>query len=214
MSEPTEKDQFEDVTIERVEAGESGWDIGFDGRGLLCPKYEGGEPKIGSTLRIYGKGFGYRFRGLFIDGVKVFYRTEAEDAEHHEIQMYGADAAEWLKRWDEGRSVWSIEMGGLGPGYEQCIQIVAAEVVRFLLKANPHNQDLIDNWKEKWSGEIDKALWADKRINDLGLSGAQAGAGKNLGSRMYMDGPRKVMAEPSIKDRHIQVQRALPSLAA
>ena len=29
------------------------------------------------------------------------------------------DAAEQLRRWDAGDSIWTVEMGGLGPGYEQ-----------------------------------------------------------------------------------------------
>lgn len=213
MNYPSD-DQFEDGAIATVVATDSGWNITkADGWSLSIPKYDG-EPKAGSTIRVYGKGIGFRFRGVFIDGVKVFYRTTAEDGEQAEIESYGADAADWLKRWDEGRSVWSIEMGGLGPGYEQCIQIVAAEVVRFLLAEQPHAQDLIDNWKDKWSGAIDKALFANDGINALGLSGAQAGAGKNLGSRLYMEGPRKIMNTPEIKDRHIQVRRVFPHIGA
>lgn len=33
------------------------------------------------------------------------------------------DHADLLKRWDAGDPIWSIEMGGLGPSHEQCIQI-------------------------------------------------------------------------------------------
>jgi len=205
--------EFQDHTITEVTPGDNGYHLGLKGFGLWCPYFEGPAPSVGDTLRVYSKGFGHAFRGLFINGRKVFYRTEAEDEDYRENEMYGADAADWLKRWDEGRSVWSVEMGGIGPGYEQCIQIVAAEVVRFLLKANPHSQDLIDNYKDRWSDEIDKALFADKRIDALGLSGAQAGAGKQLGARLYMDGPRKIMNTPEIKDRKIQVSRTFPVLA-
>jgi hypothetical protein len=58
--------------------------------------------------------------------------------------LFGADAAEWLRRWDEGRSVWSIEMGGLGPGYEQCIHVTAAEILRYML----HEQVDTSAWGE------------------------------------------------------------------
>src|SRR5271166_5092790 len=40
------------------------------------------------------------------------------------------DAKEQLRRWDNGDSIWSIEMGGFGPGYEQALQICAIEIVR------------------------------------------------------------------------------------
>lgn len=207
-------DQFRDEIITSVRPVEGGgWELGQDHTCLFCPKYEG-EPKVGDTLRIYGKGFGFSFRGLYVNGVKVFYRTEEEDTEHHEIQMYGADAADWLKRWDDGRSVWSIEMGGLGPGYEQCIQIVAAETLRFLLKEKPDAQDVIDHWKDKWADIIEKALLADERLTGLGLSGAQAGAGTYLGTRLYLEGPRKIMQTPELKDRKIQVSRTFPQIGS
>ena len=48
-------------------------------------------------------------------------------------KFYGKDAVEWLRRWDAGEGVWSIEMGGIGPGYEQCIQITAAEILRYMI---------------------------------------------------------------------------------
>lgn len=208
MTYPKDDLEFEEKSVSEVGNGSITFD---DGVSLGCDS--SAEPKVGMTARLYGRGLGYPVRGLFLNGREVFYRTKADWAEHDEIQRYGADAADWLKRWDEGKSVWSIEMGGLGPGYEQCIQIVTAEVVRFLVKEQPHGQDLIGNWKDKWSGEIDKALWANKGINDLGLSGAQADAGKNLGTRLYMEGPRKIMNTPEIKDRHIQVSRSFPVLA-
>lgn len=216
MTYPTDKDFYE-YKIEKVDGNkEAGWTAGTDdGTGFFIPSESPIEPKAGMTVRFYGKGFGYRFRGMFLDGAKVFYRTEAEDDEHDEIQRYGADAADWLARWDAGKGVWSIEMGGLGPGYEQCIQIVAAEVLRHLIanKVDCTTQYEGDAWKAL-SSEIDKSLWANEAINALGLSGAQAGAAKSLATKLYKDGPRGVMNTPEIKDRHIQVSKNFPSLAA
>ena len=40
-------------------------------------------PQVGGTARQYGRGG--RVRGLFIDGVKIWYRTKAEEKEHGEI---------------------------------------------------------------------------------------------------------------------------------
>jgi len=82
--------QFKDYTISRVEgaaaAGEAqpgGWFITVEeGFGCYCPWVEGIEPKVGSTLRQHGRGFGFPFRSIFIDGQCVFYKTEVEqDAE-------------------------------------------------------------------------------------------------------------------------------------
>lgn len=135
--------------------------------------------------------------------------------DEEEIQLYGADAADWLARWDAGKGIWSIEMGGLGPGYEQCIQITAAEVLRYLIdnKVDCASQYEGDAWKAL-SSAIDKSLWANPKINDLGLSGAQAGAAKSLGTMLYKLGPRGMMNDERVKDRHIQVQRTFPGMAA
>ena len=38
----------------------------------------------GSKIRLYGRGLDSPIRGLFVDGIKCFYRTEAEDAAHRE----------------------------------------------------------------------------------------------------------------------------------
>jgi hypothetical protein len=146
-------------------------------------------------------------RGLFIDGEKIWYRTEAEQREHAEIESYGKDAEDWLARWDAGRSVWSIEMGGMGPGYEQCIQIVAAEVLRWLLLAKPTEES---KWWE-YGGMMEKAV--QPKVDHLGLSGAQWGAGVNLAGHLYRKGPRGVMTDPEVKDRKIQVQKNFPQAA-
>lgn len=215
-SYPTDS-EFYELTLTKIDGDkESGWSVTTsDGTGFFVPADSPVAPVSGMIARLYGKGFGYRFRGMYLDGDKVFYRTEAEDAEHHEIQTYGADAADWLARWDAGKGVWSIEMGGLGPGYEQCIHITAAEVLRYLIanKVDCATQYEGDAWKELRSA-IDKSLWANEQITALGLSGAQAGAAMSLATKLYKDGPRKIMNEPSIKDRHIQVSKHFPGVVA
>jgi hypothetical protein len=122
-------------------------------------------------------------------------------------ELYGKDCSEWLRRWDEGKTVWSIEMGGLGPGYEQAIQITTAEVVRHLIE----KQYDFDKWKE--DGLSDK-IWewgmTNPIIKDLGLSGAQWGAAVNLAAMIYKQGPVAVMQDERVKDRHIQVSKVFP----
>lgn len=119
---PSNDEQFEEATISSVSKESEGWSFGrSDGWSFYVGKDSPVAPEVGMTARFYGKGIGYIVRGLFLDGVKVFYRTEAEQAGHHLVSTYGKDAQEWLSRWDEGRSVWSISMGGFGPGYEQAL---------------------------------------------------------------------------------------------
>lgn len=45
-------------------------------------------------------------------------------------------AAEALAAWDEGKIVTTVELGGLGPGYEQAIQVCAFEMIRDTLAAH------------------------------------------------------------------------------
>jgi hypothetical protein len=124
--------------------------------------------------------------------------------------FYGADATDWLKRWDEGRIVHTIEMGGLGPGYEQCIHVTCAEILRVMLAekydsskwAKAH--DDLATWR-KDRDDIDAKVMALPLIKDLGLSGAQWGAALNVASHLYMHGPAKMLSDERVKDRHIQV---------
>ena len=205
--------QFEDTTIAKVRDGGNGWTIErADGWSFYVPSPAPVTPAPGMTARFYGKGVGSGVRGLYIDGQKIYYRTEAEDREHHEIATYGADAAEWLKRWDDGQSVWSIEMGGLGPGYEQAIQITTAEILRHLIERQ-YDATAWRSSESTWSRdrkEIDTAGFANKRISALGLSGAQWGSARHLAISIYMRGPRDVMTDKGLTDRRIQVQRTFP----
>lgn len=210
---PENDTQFEDSTITKVDGDrEHGWGITKqDGWGIGVPKDAPFAPEVGMTIRLYGKGIGAAVRGMFINGAKVFYRTEAEDEDYREIELYGADASDWLKRWDSGRSVWTIEMGGLGPGYEQCIHITCAEILRVMLDRNFDHARWSDRdaWKVDRE-DIDKAVMALPLIDKLGLSGAQWGAAISVASHLYMHGPRSVMNDDRVKDRKIQVSRTFP----
>src|SRR5581483_2130454 len=120
---PTDDDDFREHVITHVEQGKSGYDITCDdGWSIFCGEGNKVVPEVGQIARLYGSS-GHSVRGLFVGGQRCWYRTEAEDEEYRETQLYGTNAADWLARWDAGRAVWSIEMGGLGPGYEQCIHI-------------------------------------------------------------------------------------------
>lgn len=209
---PQNDDQFEETTISKVGKSGDGWSIQRDdGWSFFVPGISPIEPKEGMSVRFYGKGIGYSVRGLFLDGNEVFYRTAAQEKEHREIESYGADATEWLKRWDEGKIVWSISMGGLGPGYEQAIQITVAEILRHLLGRNYDAAAWVDF--EKWQldkKEIEAAVFANTKIEALGLSGAQWVAAMNLALQLYRRGPRAIMVDEQVKDRHIQVSRTFP----
>lgn len=204
--------QFSDVKIAEVTAEPKGCSVKFDdGWSFYVPGEPGIEPKVGMTARLYGKGTGYRVRGLALDGQTVFYRSHAEDEAHHEQQLYGATIQDWLDRWDAGRTVWSISMGGLGPGYEQAIQVTVVEIIRHMLAADY----VAESWddQEAWKADLSKIeAWShgDETIKELGLSGAMWGAAINLACMLYRHGPIVVMTDKRVKDRHIQVSKKFP----
>lgn len=190
--------EFEDSIITAVEGSASkGWSITKrkrDGWSFWVPTDSPVEPSVGMAVRMYGKGIGAIVRGLFLDGQCVFYRTEAEQKEHFAIEAYGKDATDLLARWDAGRGVWSVQMGGFGPGYEQALQIAAFEVLRYLLGG----------------GSLDTADSILPSIDYLGLSGAQWGAARGLAKAFHDNGPRWVH-ETYPAERHIQVSANFPS---
>lgn len=96
-------------------------------------------------------------------------------------------------------------MGGLGPGYEQCIQIMAAEFLRAMLADKP-------NFDGDWT-EFRKKLDALPCVERLGVSGAQYGAAVGLAAQIYRRGPRACFTDKAVKDRLIQVSRSFPVLA-
>jgi hypothetical protein len=210
--------QFEDLVITKVREEKSGWSITrADGWSFFIKASSPVEPKVGMNARFYGDGIGRPVRGVYLDGEKVFYRTAAEDKAHQDRELYGKNSEEWLARWDAGRSVWSIEMGGLGPGYEQCIQITVAEILRHLLatKYNAKAWTALPKaeaeaaWKRDRDA-IEKYGFANETVKALGLSGNQWGAALNIALRFYRVGPIAVMADERVKERHIQVSKFFP----
>jgi hypothetical protein len=119
------------------------------------------------------------------------------------------DAREQLRRWDAGKAIWSIEMGGMGPGYEQAIQILAIEIVR----------DWIDKPLREPANSFDFADATVKRIDQKqpdgtfacgGFSGAQVVAAANLAYQWLKRGPAACHKDQAVKDRLIQVSKFWP----
>lgn len=119
---------------------------------------------------------------------------------------------EALIQWNSGSPVWSVEMGGLGPGYEQCIQIGVFEMLRRViddgweeeLKNTPKGQPISADAKDF----LDDALHKVSREHHLGLSSAQAGAIKNLTMNFVWMGYDKALDSIPM-DRKIQVSNAM-----
>ena len=76
---PKNDSQFEIRKIIEVVTDVEGWEITFDDKWslFLFNKYKI-IPNIGDSVRLYSKGIGHTVRGLFINGKKVYYRTEKQ----------------------------------------------------------------------------------------------------------------------------------------
>lgn len=114
-------------------------------------------------------------------------------------------AKEALENWDKGEPVFTVELGGLGPGYEQCIHIAIFEVIRKAI-GTQYPKDL-------WPPVLDGFLHEVDRKFNLGLSGAQAGTIKGFALNALTEGWRSTLGEVP-KDRHIQVSKHWPQLEA
>lgn len=127
--------------------------------------------------------------------------------------LYPKTAADALARWDSGQPIFTVEMGGLGPGYEQCIHIICFNLIRAFKDAPRELFDDSDASRKQIGKAMDEHLWADPEISKLGLSGAQAGAGKALAYRAIRDGWRAMLesAKADIPDRLIQVSKGFPT---
>lgn len=202
---------FEDVTISTVSAEASGWSITrSDGWSFGIAKDSPVEPKVGMAIRFYGQGIGYRVRGILLDGQTVFYRTAAQDKQDDLEQRYGKDSADLLARWDAGQGVWSVEMGGIGPGYEQAIQVAAFEMLRRFVVVGADAELWADT--DVWTAvRADISDHVTPIVEPLGLSGAQWGAALSLAAAFYRQGPIAALTGAP-KDRTLQVSKSFPSL--
>ena len=127
-----------------------------------------------------------------------------------EEYLYPKECSEALRKWDIGQPLFTVEMGGLGPGYEQCIHVMCFEIIRdWLGTPLPDFSEKTEVIRKAWSD------WGDASITRVdaklgGVSGAQAGAAKSLAYRALRDGWRKcILSAP--KDRLIQVSKNFPS---
>lgn len=126
-----------------------------------------------------------------------------------------SDVAQLLAAWDSGRTIWSIELGGLGPGYEQAIQIAAVEFAR-AGKDLPNMKNDDRDSTERFTACCEAKL---KEIDEkiLGLSGAQFGAARWLAWQWCFNGGPKALQdrlrEKGEDDRAIQVSKAWPQAA-
>lgn len=210
---PENDEMFRDETLTEVKPSGEGYEITDSEGWTLFVRSPELKPAVGMKARFYGRGIGYPVRGLFLDGHAIFYETEDQQEQRLIVERYGASAQELLDRWDAGKIVWTIVMGGISPGYEQALQITAFEMIRALLKQDPIDWEALQDDREATRALYDKISAEVTPIVDakLGLSGAQFGAAWNMATVFVRHGPVKAMSMVE-KDRHQQQSRRYPTL--
>ena len=120
-------------------------------------------------------------------------------------------AKEAIASWDAGNTIWSIEMGGLGPGYEQAIQVCAIEILRDAI-AKEEKRDTALSIEEFKQLRYETVSRIDDSIG--GATGAMVGAATNIAWRAYNDGwsgmLQKAREQGIEDDRFIQVSKRFP----
>ena len=128
---------------------------------------------------------------------------------------------EALAAWDAGKEVQTVEMGGLGDGYEMAIQCLAFEMMRAirddpaLRRMNdetPDDGEFPQAFKDRLDAiatEMDARNPETGRYALGGLSGAQVGAAKNIAVNLSRHGYAN--ARNSVPDRLIFVRKQDPT---
>lgn len=127
---------------------------------------------------------------------------------------------EALAAWDRGDEVETVEMGGMGDGYEMAIQCVAFELLRGIQADEELKRAIVETSKgERFPPEVTEKLDALTLAADAkdpetgryklgGLSGAQAGAAQNLALTFISRGFDAARSE--VPDRLIFVRKQDP----
>lgn len=118
-------------------------------------------------------------------------------------ELHPESVTDALERWDRGESIFTIEMGGMGPGYEQALQIAMVELLRDL------NGKELPKDKDELRKLLDDTLLPICKIFNLGLTGAQAGAVQNL-AYQFLRRKWKEVVESVENDRRIQISNNWP----
>jgi len=125
-----------------------------------------------------------------------------------------ATVKDLLDTWDSGSTIWSVEMGGIGPGYEQAIQVLMVELCRAAAEKPRLPEETDAGYIARFEIMRDEVVYRDDGTLG-GLSGAQVGAASHLAFKFVTLGPSAALAQfdaqcPNDKDRKIQVSKDWP----
>lgn len=117
--------------------------------------------------------------------------------------------------WAKGETVWSAELGGLGPGYEQAIQILLFEILVRWPRETSVPEPEGDSYPRDYTKHVDTVA---KALDETcgGFSGAQVGAAKATAYQFMRFGYGHMLTKLKSEDpeRLIQVDKTFPHLPA
>jgi len=108
---------------------------------------------------------------------------------------------EVVKKWKSGDTIWSVELGGLGPGYEQALQNFLFDLFAYLVKSKIPLKSLSND--KKYSKRYEDIC--DKIAKGRELTGAMVGSARATAYQFYKYGYAERM-KTAPDDRMIQVE--------
>jgi hypothetical protein len=138
MSYPENDLDFEEAKIDTVKGDErSGWVITHDGLSFDIPKESPIHPRVGMIVRFYPRATFVQKRGLFLDGVSVFYKTEVEALKIRQEWLMGYKLEEERRKQDPKNPEPQIdgfdwtddmaEISGFHGGYEKACRTMVSQ---------------------------------------------------------------------------------------
>jgi hypothetical protein len=121
MSEAVNDTEYQERTINAVTERPEGWEIGSDGWVFWVPKEHGVTPHVGDISRFYGRGIGYRVRGLALNGHIAWYRSEEEDLREAQARQAASDAERRREFEQHGRAELDARYATLPPVFQRRI---------------------------------------------------------------------------------------------
>ena len=116
-----------------------------------------------------------------------------------------------VEKWKRGSIVLSAELGGIGPGYEQAIQVLLWEIMaRWPFDELP--EPVGSHLPPAYADHVERVV---NELNDAccGFSGAQVGAAKSTAWQFMKYGYADMMAKLD-RDRIITVSKRFPHVPA
>lgn len=139
---PKDDEDFREVTLAKVSLWNGTtekhpyWDMTFDdgwSLGVSSKAAPNVTPQVGDRVRCYGKGIGFVVRGVFVNGVKMFYRTTQEEDERSQEEISQADLQK-QKEFEENKAKYDVQ-------FESLPEVFRARIVGF----RERNEDF--RWK-------------------------------------------------------------------